>query len=115
MIINLSAVHALSQVDGTPIQEILDLYDTKTTGRKFGSHGASSQCLDYKFISTSCPTLWLDRVAIEPRLAEFFIEDTDLPTFLATGCENMTPAEVEAVVNLLGDLGVAWSPVVEGV
>jgi len=107
--INLSAVHALSKVDGTPIQEILDLYDSKTTEQGFGPHGASSQCGKFKIISCSCPMKWADRVKIEPRLAEFFIKLGEHPSFLSSGCQNLTTRQAQKIVNVEGKINKTWT------
>jgi len=109
---NYSFIRPTSNVDGTPAQEILALYDAHPEAiKKFGKQGTSSQDGAAWIIDCQCPMTWASRVAIEPRLSELRFGVGDIPSFLSIGCEDTSHANAITIVQTQGVSGVEWGPV----
>lgn len=109
---NYSIIRTTSKVDGTPIQEILDLYDSKSTP-KFGGQKGTSQDGMAIIIDCQCSRTFAERVSVESRLDEFVFTSEDIPSYIRLGCEDTNYIDSKAIIQTKGESGMAWSAPME--
>jgi len=112
----LSCVRTTSNIDGTPIQEVLDLFDAKRANRMnkqlgFGPHSAASQDGLAIFINRNSLQTINTMRGVEPRLQEFIFTNLDRPSYIPPNCLNLTILEARQLVRQQGEAGTTWSAV----
>lgn len=91
----LSCLRTTSNVDGTPLQEVLDLFDSKRANRGnkqlgFGPHSAKSCDGLAMFVNRNSTQSLTTMRGVEPRLQEFIFTDDDRPSYVPKNCLNMS-------------------------
>ena len=97
MSVNNSFLRTTSNLNGDPIEDVLALYDSKTSGKKFNKQTRKSANGLIILIDSDCPLTFSQHVAIEPRLDEFRLTSPDLPSYLPSGCENTTSKDARTL------------------
>lgn len=94
-----------SNVDATPIQEVLDLIP----GQPFGNQNKVSQDGLAIVIDCNSTQAFEVYVALVAKLAEYIFGTGDVPSYLTEGCENISASDASDIVLTLGASGTCWS------